>query len=220
MCAGRARKNAPVPLQGQMRENTSAVPPCLAEESAHLSRMPTHPKPANAGSASRNTHGKTIFRAPSAVHLPVRCDQGFSLAPTLCACAAGLISASTVSHSIAWAKRQCKGLFCTFRVFAAKQNRSVLNLSLLIRRRQTEIVSAGFPGGAGRFRHPPKPFLTFFTAVSLRSAPAPTDELTVKNACFRRSRIPSPLEKVAAATFSKCRTGRSPRQGNRVRRMI
>ena len=41
------------------------------------------------------------------------------------------------------------------------------NLRPLIRRRQTEIVSAGFPGGAGRFRHLPKPFLTFFTAVGL-----------------------------------------------------
>ena len=50
-------KNAPVPLQGQMRENTSAVPPCLTENSAHLSQAPTRPKPDNAGFASRNTHG-------------------------------------------------------------------------------------------------------------------------------------------------------------------
>ena len=59
--AGTVQKNAPVPIQGQMRENTSAVPPCLTEKSAHLTQVPTHPKPANAGSASRNTHRSPCF---------------------------------------------------------------------------------------------------------------------------------------------------------------
>lgn len=44
-----------------MRENTSAVPPCLTEKSAHLTQAPTRPKPANAGSASRNTHRSPCF---------------------------------------------------------------------------------------------------------------------------------------------------------------
>ena len=55
------QKNAPVPIQGQMRENTSAVPPCLTDKSAHLTQAPTRPKPANAGSASRNTHRSPCF---------------------------------------------------------------------------------------------------------------------------------------------------------------
>lgn len=97
------KENAPVPIQGQMRENTSAVPPCLTEKSAHLIQAPTRPKPANAGSASRNTCGLVPPRSARPRRSICRfAATGLSaLSPALCACAAGLISASTVYHSVA-----------------------------------------------------------------------------------------------------------------------
>ena len=80
------------------------------------------------------------------------------------------------------------------------------DIALLIRRRQTEIVSARFPGGAGRFRLQPKPFLTFFTAVSLADSekcPLPQK----RNPFLNSKKWPQPL-------FRHART--PPRKGASV----
>ena len=72
-------------------------------KSAHLTQAPTRPQPVNAGSASRNTDGR-VPHVPRALGGPFAGSLRGSFQPglhPLCACAAGLISASTVYHSVA-----------------------------------------------------------------------------------------------------------------------
>lgn len=100
-------------------------------KSAHLNRAPTRPQPANAGSASRNTRGG-ISLAPPLSARPRRsicrfAAIGLSAIPrgksrTLCACAAGLISVSTVSYSVARIGQECQYRSCFFLVFHPRKN--------------------------------------------------------------------------------------------------
>ncbi len=115
-------------------------------------RMPTHPKPFHAGYASRHTGGparpfsarprRSICRFAaiglSAIDTSRLLNDALCPGPNLCACAAGLISASTVLFSIACAFRDCKEGFCIFYVFlrqilpAGKQNGMMITADIRV----------------------------------------------------------------------------------------
>ena len=101
------KENAPVPIQGQMRENTSAVPPCLTDQSPPTSFECRHTRSPLTLAVRR----AILMEPPPRSARPRRSICRFAAtrvsanALDLCACAAGLISASTVYISVAQAVR-------------------------------------------------------------------------------------------------------------------
>ena len=112
---GQATKNAPVPIQGQMRENTSAVPPCLTDQSPPTSFECRHTR-SPLTLALRRAILMGLFPRPRSAR-PRRSICRFAAtrvsanALDLCACAAGLISASTVYSSIPFSFFDCQRLY-------------------------------------------------------------------------------------------------------------
>ena len=82
-----------LPWENKDRKSISAVPPCLPKKFGHLSPVPTHRLPVNAGKASEDTK-VAPFPLPSAAHLLPRFSLRSQLCETLCGCACSFTSAS------------------------------------------------------------------------------------------------------------------------------